>query len=452
VAVTPDGTHAITVAFNGVLKVWAGIGEAIPQESESVEPDGLYTNAKVVLVGESQAGKSGLAEVLAGREWAPTESTIGAWATQLLLPATGASDGVDREVWLWDFGGQAYQQLIHQLFLKDASLAVLVFDGQRDDAVQRVWDWNRAIAPRGHDLPRLLVAARTDINAVRLSSGEVERLREVAGLVGYLETSAKTGRGVPELRASIADAIDWSAVPCRSSPAVLRRLKGAILDVKDRGDRALTTVKDLLDWLPDKIGPFSPAELNTVIDLLAGPGAVMRLGFDDQILLQPELLNTYGLAVIRTLAEDPEERGCLIEHRLLDGDLDSPRTSSTSPRRTSRSFCGFASDELSAVVLEQDLRAQAVIERETRTQTIIADVIATASRANQLARQVDRPGPGVEIIFVNDRGKPTDRHIIVHVDPDPLPQAIGVDPAGTEHPDMAVPLSCAYPGGPRRGV
>jgi hypothetical protein len=46
-----------------------------------------------------------------------------------------------------------------------------------------VWDWNRAIAPRGHDLPRLLVVARTDINAVRLSGGQVQSLREAAGFV-----------------------------------------------------------------------------------------------------------------------------------------------------------------------------------------------------------------------------------------------------------------------------
>ncbi len=143
----------------------------------------------------------------------------------------------------------------------------------------------------------LLVAARTDINPVRLNRPDVERLRAAAGFVDYLETSAKTGRNVAELRERITEAIDWSAVSYRSSPAVFRRLKTAIIGIKDRG-HVLTTVKQLLDWLPGEVGPFTLAELQTVIDLLAGPGAVMRLGFDDQVLLQPELLNTYGQTVI----------------------------------------------------------------------------------------------------------------------------------------------------------
>jgi hypothetical protein len=41
--------------------------------------------------------------------------------------------------------------------------------------------------------------------------------------------------------------------------AVFRRLKGAILNEKDRGERALTTVKNLLDWLPDEVRPFTLA-------------------------------------------------------------------------------------------------------------------------------------------------------------------------------------------------
>jgi hypothetical protein len=94
----------------------------------------------------------------------------------------------------------------------------------------------------------------------------------------------------------------------------------------------------------------------------------------------------------------------------------------------------YGSDELCTAVQEQERRAQAVIDRETRTQTIIADIIATAGRANQPARQVDHPRLGVEITFVDDHGNHTDRHAFVHVDPDPLPdpEVIGVDPAWAE--------------------
>src|ERR1035437_6991400 len=104
---------------------------------DTARPDQVqYTNAKVILVGDSGVGKTGLLRRLALDDWQASESTSGAWATQWKLPASSA-DGVEREIWLWDFGGQADQRLIHGLYMGDTALAVLVFDGQRDDQIGR---------------------------------------------------------------------------------------------------------------------------------------------------------------------------------------------------------------------------------------------------------------------------------------------------------------------------
>lgn len=118
-------------------------------------------------------------------------------------------------------------------------------------------------------------------------------------------------------------AIDWDRVPWRSSPAVFRRLKTEILKLKDDG-RVLTSAKELRDWLPARVGPFEPAVLDTVIGLLAGPGALLTLGFGDYVLLRPELMNVYAQAVIRSLRDDPQERGCITEERVLRGELNYP--------------------------------------------------------------------------------------------------------------------------------
>lgn len=50
----------------------------------------------------------------------------------------------------------------------------------------------------------------------------------------------------------------------------------------------------------------------------------MPLGFGDYVLLQPELLNAYAQAVLRTLRDDPYERGAIAEERVLRGDLTYP--------------------------------------------------------------------------------------------------------------------------------
>jgi hypothetical protein len=66
-----------------------------------------------------------------------------------------------------------------------------------------------------------------------------------------------------------------------------------------------------------------------VLTLLAGPGVVWELAFGSWVLLQPERVNAYAQAVIRTLQADEHQRGCLMEERVLKGD---PAYPSSMPR------------------------------------------------------------------------------------------------------------------------
>ncbi len=66
---------------------------------------------------------------------------------------------------------------------------------------------------------------------------------------------------------------------------------------------------------------FTDEELRAVLTLLAGPGVVWELAFGSWVLLQPERINAYAQAVIRTLQADEHQRGCLMEERVLKGDL-----------------------------------------------------------------------------------------------------------------------------------
>jgi DNA-directed RNA polymerase subunit RPC12/RpoP len=197
---------------------------------------------------------------------------------------------------------------------------VVVFDGQKDDAVPRLWDWNRALDSAGRTFPRILAAGRTEINPVRLAASEIEEFCDAAGFARYVETSAKENVGCSELHEAIVELIDWRQIPWRSAPEVFQRLKSAILEVKDRG-RVLVSLKELLDWLPSQVGAFESAELDAVVGLLAGLGAVLPLEFGDYVLLQPEQLNAYAQCVIQNLRDDPLERGCILETRVLSNNL-----------------------------------------------------------------------------------------------------------------------------------
>jgi len=284
-----------------------------------------YTNAKVLVVGESGAGKTGLSKVLAGDEWQPSDSTIGAWATQWKLPLS-PSDGVEREIWLWDFGGQADQRLIHQLYMDDTALAVLVFDGQKEDLFETLGQWDRDLTRATRKaLTKLLVAGRVDAGGLRASRSQVESFAKERGFTGPLiETSAKAGTGCKELKEAILQGIRWEDIPWRSSPLLFKRLKEEIVGLKDAG-RVLMRFNELRESLTLRLtgehAHFTDNELRAVVTLLAGPGVVWELKFGSWILLQPERINAYAQAVIQTMREDEHERGCLAEERVLDGDL-----------------------------------------------------------------------------------------------------------------------------------
>jgi small GTP-binding protein len=321
VAWSLDGHSVFSAAGNGVMRVWDLTDSGQLDEEAQVQ----YTNAKVLLVGESGVGKTGLSMRLALNQWEPSDSTVGAWATHWKLPVT-SSGGVEREIWLWDFGGQADQRLIHQLYMEDTALAVLVFDGQKEDLFEALGQWDRDLTRASRkSFAKLLAAGRVDAGGLRVSRSEVEKFAKERGFRDRLfETSAKAGTECEELKQAILAGIDWANIPWRSSPLLFKRLKEEIVRLKDE-DRVLMRFNELRDALRLRLAgadaQFKDDELKAVVALLAGPGVVWELKFGSWVLLQPERINAYAQAVIQTLRDDEFERGCLPEERVLDGDL-----------------------------------------------------------------------------------------------------------------------------------
>jgi small GTP-binding protein len=285
------------------MRLWDVTEPAIPEALEEKEQalgeaQVQYTNAKVVLVGETGVGKTGLSMRLAWNEWAASDSTVGAWATQWKLPVTSA-EGVEREIWLWDFGGQADQRLIHQLYMAETALAVFVFDGQKEDLFEALGQWDRDLARASRKpFAKLLAAGRVDAGGLRVSRSELENFARERGFSsGLFETSAKVGTGCEELKQAVLARIDWENIPWRSSPLLFKRLKEEIVRLKDEG-RVLMRFNELRDALRLRLAgeeaQFKDEELETVLGLLAGPGAVWQAEFGSWVLLKPEMINAYG--------------------------------------------------------------------------------------------------------------------------------------------------------------
>lgn len=326
-----DQLSAFSGDAKGSIRVWdlsefatkvpplKGIEPALPPTPDQVQ----YTNAKVLLVGEGGVGKTGLTERLAHNR-APRRgpSTSGAWSSQWLLKDLPPRPGWEREVWLWDFGGQADQRLIHQLYVDRAALVLLMFNADQESVLPGLREWQQALAgSKARSARTFLVAGRTDVGF----RFDRERVRTFAreNEYEYFETSAETGSGIPELRKAMQEKIPWDELTRHNSPALFKKLKDEILKLRDEG-QVLLTFKELESILRVRLPAetkFADAQLETVVSLLDGPGLVKELGFGTYILLRPEWINTYAQAVIRTLRAAEAGLGCLPVSSIVEGKL-----------------------------------------------------------------------------------------------------------------------------------
>lgn len=321
-AVSPDGLRAISVSWQKGIFIWdlPPVPEATALSSSSLR----YTDAKVVLVGNSGVGKSGLAFRLAENRFAPTLPTHAVSVTHLKLPHNRTSHDIEREVWLWDFGGQADCRILHQMFLHGTSVAVYVFDPQADRPFEGLPQWDAAFerASHGH-FHKLLTGGRCDRGGLRASLRSIGRFRRELSLSAFVETSARTGKGCMELLNAIEQSIEWESIPWTASPLAFRALKDTIVDLRKEGNvlLRLSELRQQIEMrLPDQ--EFSFEEMLTTIRLLASRGIIWQLDFGDFVLLQPEQINAYASAVIRTVNMHSGEQGRIAEERVLNADLD----------------------------------------------------------------------------------------------------------------------------------
>lgn len=320
VAVTPNGRTAVSGSSDGTLRVWdLPKPDVLVAESDSAR----YTNAKVVLVGETGVGKTGLALRLCENRWEATESTHGMIISRLELP-TDSGEDLEREVWLWDFAGQADYRLIHQLYMDEAALGVLVINPQDGNPFESMGHWEKALSAAARFQPaKLLVAARCDRGGVTISQRKFEDYIREHGFAGFICTWAKTGEGCQELKEAIAENIPWKSLPWTSTTRLFKTLKDAILKLTDE-KAPLVRLPELHQRLQLMLPTesISEADLRAVVGLMQGQGVVQALAFGDFLLLSPAWMNRYASVVVRMAREHADEMGVVLEQRILDGDLD----------------------------------------------------------------------------------------------------------------------------------
>jgi small GTP-binding protein len=318
--ITQDCKRVVSASEDKTIRIWE-----LPESDIGINSSlsSRYTNAKVVLVGESGVGKTGLAIRLAEERWEVTDSTHGMTVWPLSLPVVEAA-GMEREVWLWDFAGQPDYRLIHQLFMDETALALMTIDPQKDNPFDSLGHWEKALASAvKHDPAKLLVAGRCDRGGVTVSRSKLEQYCNAKGYSNFIDTAAKTGEGCDKLKELISEHIPWDRLPWTATTRLFKTLKDAIIHIKEEGI-VLTRVTELRQrmQLELKEETIEEDDLRAVVGLLAGQGIVQKLDFGDFVLLQPEQINNYASTVVRSVRENIDEIGCISERDVLDANID----------------------------------------------------------------------------------------------------------------------------------
>jgi len=161
----------------------------------------------------------------------------------------------------------------------------------------------------------------------------LSRFIQEHGFAGWLATSAKTGEncsdaangGIPsKLKQLIADHIPWDKLPWTATPRMLAELKNAVVTMRGKTDIRLLRFAELAQRLEQTFPGqrFGESDVRTAVTLLGNHGLARPLKFGDLVLLQPELLNGYAAAIIRSARAHRDEIGSVLEADIYKPDFD----------------------------------------------------------------------------------------------------------------------------------
>ncbi|MFZ5820431.1 MAG: COR domain-containing protein [Chloroflexota bacterium] len=179
----------------------------------------LY-EAKLVLVGEGNVGKTTLKKALQGKpgEEAPKKDERTTHGVEididgLRLPHP-EKDGVEIQLNAWDFGGQDVYRVTHQFFFSRRSLYLLVWEPRRGVQQGQVEDWLNMIRLRVGDDARVIIVSTHCKTGERIARIDQPVFKQQYGdmIVGFHEVDSlvpdeATGEmvGIAELKKVIAE-------------------------------------------------------------------------------------------------------------------------------------------------------------------------------------------------------------------------------------------------------
>jgi small GTP-binding protein len=169
---------------------------AITEYLKSLKNEIKLFEAKMIVVGGGAVGKTSLMKRLLFEEFSPDENiTQGIEINNWLLNTEIANN---LKINFWDFGGQEIYHATHQFFLTKRSLYIFVWEARKDDDLRNFDYWLNIIKLLSDESPVLIVLNKVDQNIKLID--ELSLKKKFKNIVGFFKVSAKTGKGIENLR------------------------------------------------------------------------------------------------------------------------------------------------------------------------------------------------------------------------------------------------------------
>jgi hypothetical protein len=273
--------------------------------------------AKVILIGEGNVGKSSLVAKLRDEEFVENRlTTHGIEIGRLFLPHPDPSlrsSGVELTLNTWDFGGQEVYRITHQFFFSRHALYLLVWrprEGKEENAIEA---WCKRMRLRiGDDAKVIIVATHADERRAELDYPFLKR-RFGNLIVTQHSVDNYTGTGIHGLRTTIANVA--ARLPQMGDP--MSKYWQAARDKLSLIDDPQITY-DMFARICARHG-LDDKETQALAALLHELGHIIHYADDDGlrdiVVLQPEWLTK----AIGYILEDgsTEHEGGVLDHRRL---------------------------------------------------------------------------------------------------------------------------------------
>jgi len=135
--------------------------EHIEEYYKELEHDSVRLNeARVIFIGHGDAGKTSIINrLITGEFVGGSSATRGITIAKHNFPFGTGADTVDVAVSFWDFGGQDIMHSMHEFFLGERCVYVIVLDGRRDEEPKK---WLDLVAQYGKDSAVMVVMNKID--------------------------------------------------------------------------------------------------------------------------------------------------------------------------------------------------------------------------------------------------------------------------------------------------